>query len=119
VPAPSAFPDEAFCYLTTTGRRTRRPHTIEIWFAVDRETVYLMAGGRDSSDWVRNVLVHAEVSLRIQNHEWDARARVVEPDSEEDTRVRPMLRDKYADTEDDLVSWARTALPVALEGFVP
>jgi hypothetical protein len=26
---------EAFCYLTTTGRRTGRAHTIEIWFALD------------------------------------------------------------------------------------
>jgi hypothetical protein len=24
---------QAFCYLTTTGRVSGRPHTIEIWFA--------------------------------------------------------------------------------------
>jgi len=26
---------EAFCYLTTTGRRTGRLHTIEMWFALE------------------------------------------------------------------------------------
>ena len=47
--SPSAYADEEFCYLTTTGRRTGRPHTIEIWFAVDRGVVYMMAGGRERS----------------------------------------------------------------------
>ena len=116
--SPSAFADESFCYLTTTGRHTGRLHTIEIWFAFDHGVVYLMAGGRDRSDWVRNVLAHADVTLRIGTQEWNARARVVEPDGEEDSRVRRLLRGKYASTADDLVSWARTALPVALEQLV-
>ena len=117
-PTPSAYADESFCYLTTTGRRTGNLHTIEIWFAVDSDIVFMMAGGRDRSDWVRNVLVHADVTLRIGTHEWDARARVVEPGSEEDALARRLLRAKYASTADDLVSWARTALPVAIEQFV-
>jgi deazaflavin-dependent oxidoreductase (nitroreductase family) len=116
-PQPVDHADEAFAYLTTTGRRSGRPHTIEIWFAVDGDVIYLMAGGRDRSDWVRNVLVHQGVELRIGTHEWEGRARVVEPDTEEDARVRPLLRDKYADAEDDLVSWGRTALPVAVEAL--
>lgn len=110
-----AFATEPFCYLTTTGRRTGRPHTIEIWFAVDRASVYVMAGGRETSDWVRNLIAAPSVQLRIRDQQWDATARIVDPDTDEDARVRPLLRDKYAAREDDLVSWARTALPVALE----
>jgi hypothetical protein len=52
--------------------------------------------------------------VRIRDREWDADARLVEADTEEDARVRPLLRDKYADASDDLVGWARRALPVAL-----
>jgi len=114
-PAPSTYADEEFCYLTTTGRRTGQPHTIEIWFAVDRGVVYMMAGGRDTSDWVRNLIAQPEVRLQIGDHDWNARARVVDGGTEEDTRVRPLLRDKYANASDDLVTWARTALPIALE----
>jgi len=44
-----------FCYLTTTGRISGNPHRIEIWFALFEETVYLMAGDRDRSDWIRNL----------------------------------------------------------------
>jgi len=114
-PDVTAAADEEFCYLTTTGRRTGQPHTIEIWFAVDRGIVYMMAGGRDTSDWVRNLVAHPMVRLQVGEQDWDARARLVDAGTDEDTRVRPLLRDKYASTDDDLVSWARTALPVALE----
>ncbi len=37
--------DEQFCYLTTTGRKTGRPHTIEIWFGFANDTFYLLSGG--------------------------------------------------------------------------
>jgi deazaflavin-dependent oxidoreductase (nitroreductase family) len=114
-PAPDAFADEDFAYLTTTGRRTGHPHTIEIWFGVDRGIVYLMAGGRTRSDWVQNLIANPDVALQIAEHDWAARARLVEADTEEDARVRPLLREKYASSSDDLVGWARTALPVALE----
>jgi deazaflavin-dependent oxidoreductase (nitroreductase family) len=109
-----ALADDPFAYLTTTGRRTGEPHTIEIWFGIERGVVYLMSGGRDRSDWVRNLIANPQVKVRIRDHEWDAEARLVQPGTEEDARVRPLLRDKYAGPGDDLVGWARDALPVAL-----
>jgi deazaflavin-dependent oxidoreductase (nitroreductase family) len=68
-----------FCYLTTTGRVSGRPHTIEIWFALRDRTLYLLSGGRDRSDWVRNLLAHPEVTVRIGRRDAPtlaARARV-------------------------------------------
>lgn len=50
---PADLADEDFCYVTTTGRRSRAPHTIEIWFAVADDAVYLLSGGGDRADWVR------------------------------------------------------------------
>ena len=57
--------DEPFCYITTTGRVTGRPHPVEIWFALDGATLYLLSGGGRRSDWVRNLERHSEVSVRI------------------------------------------------------
>jgi deazaflavin-dependent oxidoreductase (nitroreductase family) len=113
--SPSTDASEDFCYLTTTGRRSGQPHTIEIWFAVDGGVVYMMAGGRERSDWVRNLIAMPSVRLQIGEHDWDAAARLVEAGTDEDARVRPLLREKYANASDDLVSWSRAALPVALE----
>jgi deazaflavin-dependent oxidoreductase (nitroreductase family) len=104
-----------YCYLTTTGRSSGNPHTIEIWFARDGDRVYLLAGGGDQSDWVRNVRREPRVGLRLGSDDMICRARVVE-DPDEDALARRLLLEKYRPrTSDDLTEWARTALPVVVE----
>jgi deazaflavin-dependent oxidoreductase (nitroreductase family) len=108
--------DLDFCYLTSTGRVSNTPHRIEIWFAMHEETVYLMSGGRDRSDWVRNLMVNPEVTLEIGDRKRTTRARVVEPDTEEDALARRLLVEKYTGRGGgDLTSWGRTSLPVAID----
>jgi deazaflavin-dependent oxidoreductase (nitroreductase family) len=107
--------DESFCYLTTTGRNTGGAHTIEIWFAVYGDSVYLLSGGRERADWVRNILRTPEVTVRISNREFRGRGRIVtEPD--EDRRARGLVADKYQPSYGgDLSTWRRGALPVAID----
>ena len=107
--------DEDFCYLTTTGRNSGRPHTIEIWFALDGHTVYMLSGGRDKADWVKNVMHHPEVQLRIANAVFNGQARLVNY-TEEDALARKIVYDKYTPRDsDDLSDWSRTSLPVAVD----
>ena len=104
-----------FAYLTTSGRITGAPHEIEIWFALEGETVYLLSGGGDRSDWVRNIMVSPSVSLRIGDVKVSTRARVVDAGSEEDALARRLLVDKYtARDRSDLSEWGRTSLPIAV-----
>lgn len=104
-----------YCYVTTTGRVTGTPHRIEIWFALHDETVYLLAGGGDRSDWVRNVMVSPDVVVELGDRRRTTRAHVVDPGTEEDARARRLLFDKYsARDHTDLAEWAATALPVAI-----
>jgi deazaflavin-dependent oxidoreductase (nitroreductase family) len=108
---------EQFCYLTTTGRRSGQPHTIEIWFALDEEgaTAYLLSGGRDRSDWVRNLRQDPSVRLRIGADEFAARARVV-TDPAEDALARDLVAGKYQPAyAGDLSGWRRDSLPVAVD----
>lgn len=106
--------DELFCYLTTTGRRSGRPHTIEIWFGRHDDTIYLMAGGRDRSDWVRNVKAQPAVSVRIGDVTRAATGRALEAGSDEDALARRLLLEKYQ-KGDELAHWGEVALPVALD----
>ena len=46
---------EQFCYLTTTGRVSGLPREIEIWFGISGSTLYMLSGGREQSDWVKNI----------------------------------------------------------------
>jgi len=106
----------AFCYLTTTGRRTGRPHTIEIWFVVVGPTAYLMAGGRDRADWVRNLMADPAVTLRVGEESWPGRGRVVEEGTGEDAEARRLMLLKYSTPgTGDLDSWGRSALVVAID----
>jgi deazaflavin-dependent oxidoreductase (nitroreductase family) len=104
-----------FCYLTTTGRVSGKPHRIEIWFVLADETVYLMAGDRDRSDWVRNLMASPDVELEIGGRKRATRARVVDDDDEEDGLARRLMLEKYAPRNGDLSTWGRTALVVAVE----
>jgi deazaflavin-dependent oxidoreductase (nitroreductase family) len=105
-----------FCYLTTTGRITGSPHRIEIWFAMADQTVYLMAGDRDRSDWVRNLMISPDVVLEIGDRKRSTRARVVDESSDEDAAVRRLMLEKYGDRDGgDLSTWGRTALVVAID----
>ena len=108
--------NEAFCYLTTTGRVSGRPHEIEIWFAVSGITVYFMSGGGDRSDWVKNLRHDPQVTVRIGGIVFSGTAREVR-DSAEDALARRLLADKYGEYENDgqPTEWARTALPIAVD----
>jgi deazaflavin-dependent oxidoreductase (nitroreductase family) len=106
---------EDYCYLTTTGRTSGQPREIEIWFGLDGSTLYILSGGRDRSDWVKNLVREPGVSVRIAETVARGRARIVD-DEGEDGRARRMLFDKYSGRYGgDLTNWRKTALPVAVD----
>ena len=107
--------DDDFCYLTTTGRVTGKPHTIEIWFAAEGTTIYLLSGGRDRADWVKNALRMPRVDVRLRDQHFSGHARLVE-DMEEDRRAREIVVAKYQPRHgEELGSWGRTSLPLAID----
>lgn len=112
---PDGWAGEPYLYLTTTGRRTGRPHRIEMWFAVHTGRLYLLAGGRERADWVRNLQADPRVTLELGGETRVGAARVLEAGTAEDRLARELLLAKYGPTEDDLDEWGRTALPVVIE----
>lgn len=109
--------DEDMCYLTTTGRKTGKPHEIEIWFGIRAGRLYLLSGGGDDADWVKNLKRSPGVKVRINTRIAAGTARVVRPNTKEDTAARELLDRKYMGWREGkkLSSWARGALPVAIE----
>ena len=92
---------------------TGRPHEIEIWFALEGETLYMLSDSH-GSDWVKNLRRTPEVTLRISGETLDGRARVVD-DEREDELARRLLVEKYEPGYGSLADWRRTALPVAVD----
>jgi deazaflavin-dependent oxidoreductase (nitroreductase family) len=107
--------DEDYCYLTTTGRVSGEPREIEVWFGLDGRTLYMLSGGRDRSNWVKNLIREPRVRVRIADRTWEGRARVVD-DPDEDARARELLVGKYARRYGgDLANWREGALPIAVD----
>jgi len=111
-----AFAGEDFLYLSTTGRITGTHHRIEIWFGLSGQTAYLLSGGGNRSDWVRNLRANPSVRVRIGDREWTGVARVLGPGTDEDALARRLLFEKYGGSgSGDLTTWRDSALPVALD----
>lgn len=107
---------EDYCYITTAGRLTGRPHTVEIWFALAGATAYVLAGGRHDADFVRNAKKQPDVQVRIGERTFDARARVVDDATDEDALARRLVLAKYTPGyAGDLSEWGREALVVAFD----
>jgi deazaflavin-dependent oxidoreductase (nitroreductase family) len=105
--------NEPFAYLTTTGRRSGRPHRIEIWFAIADGCLYLLSGGRDRADWVRNLRVNPQVAVELGGTSHAGTARILQAGTPEDARARALLVEKYR-AGNNLEEWGRTALPVVI-----
>jgi deazaflavin-dependent oxidoreductase (nitroreductase family) len=104
-----------YCYLTTVGRVSGNAHQIEIWFALRDGILYLLSGGRDDSDWVKNLRANADVRVRLGSETRTALARMVTR-SDEDALARRLLVEKYRSRySGEIDGWGRRSLPVAVE----
>lgn len=91
---PDGLAEEDYCYLTTTGRVTGRPHEIEVWFALEGFTLYMLSGGGDGADWVKNIRRTPETPVTIDGSTFGGRGCLVDG-AEEDGLARRLLFEQY------------------------
>jgi deazaflavin-dependent oxidoreductase (nitroreductase family) len=114
---PEEFARRSLCYLTTTGRVSGNPHEIEIWFAARNGKIYILSGGRDRSDWVKNIAKTPTVRVRFDDQIFTGVGRIVAADEPDDRLARESLIAKYYGWHEGqpLNNWATTSLPVAIQ----
>jgi len=83
---------EKFIYLTTTGRKTGKPHTVELWFAFAGGKLYLSHEG-ENTDWMRNLARRDEVSVRVGTVTSKAKAQTAKGNARE--HGKRALYEKY------------------------
>jgi deazaflavin-dependent oxidoreductase (nitroreductase family) len=108
IPELAALPHERVLYLTTVGRKSGKLRTIEIWFVVYQERIYLIAEHGLKAQWVRNIQANPEVTLQIAQHRFRARGRILDDarDRQEWQAVADLARRRYG--------WGE-GLPVAFD----
>ncbi len=62
--------------LTTIGRKTQQPHTVELWFAYHQGAIYLL--GHAESHWMRNLARNPHITLEIDDASFEGTAQVVD-----------------------------------------
>jgi deazaflavin-dependent oxidoreductase (nitroreductase family) len=85
-----------YLYLTTIGRRSGEPRTIEIWFT-EHEGRYYVIAEYATSNWVENIRADAAVRVRVGEAEFKAVARVIDATSEPElhARIQQLSENKY------------------------
>jgi deazaflavin-dependent oxidoreductase (nitroreductase family) len=86
--------DQKFIHLTAVGRSTGKPHTVELWFAINGARVYLSHEGK-WTDWMKNVRKNGEVSFEIGGRHFVGYARWLEDHMEEAWAGKLALYEKY------------------------
>ena len=85
--------NEKLIHVTTLGRTTKKPHTVELWFAAKRSRVYLSHEGEET-DWMKNIRKHGDVSFEIGGRHFTGRTRLLDND-EEAWEGKVALYEKY------------------------
>ncbi len=109
-------PKLPYAYLTTTGRKTRKPRRIEIWFGAKRKdarTIYMISLEGERSHWVRNAYAAPNVKIEIGRKTLRAVAR--RGSAQEQAPVRKLMRAKYQDSDYDIEQWAKKGLLMAFD----
>jgi deazaflavin-dependent oxidoreductase (nitroreductase family) len=102
---------ERLIHLTTTGRKTGKLHTVELWFAIGEGKIYLSHEGEET-DWMKNIRYNNRVSFVIGRREFIGTARYLRDGTSEAERAKVALYEKYygkasKETIDDWFSLSR------------
>ena len=81
-------------HVTTLGRTTTKAHVVELWFAVNRDRVFLSHEGKET-DWMKNIRKHGDVSFEIGGRHFTGTARLLGKNSEEAWEGKVALYEKY------------------------
>jgi deazaflavin-dependent oxidoreductase (nitroreductase family) len=85
---------QKFIHLTTIGRKTGRPHTVELWFAASDGKAYLSHEGKET-DWMKNIKQNGEVSFEIGGKSFTGKGHYVEDHTDEAWSAKKALYEKY------------------------
>lgn len=88
---------EQFLYLTTTGRKTGKPHKIEIWFVARDGKYYLVSEHGDRSHWVQNLRSDSKISFSVGKAAYRGRGRAIDRKREPElaAKIAALMEAKY------------------------
>ncbi len=71
-----------FLYLTTIGRKSGKPHEIEIWYVPHGNCYYLISGGGEEAHWVKNIQINPQIAYWVQGQTYQGTGRTIDRTAE-------------------------------------
>jgi hypothetical protein len=99
----SRVADKKYIYLTTRGRKTGNPHTVELWFAVAGKKIYLSHEGA-YTDWMKNILVDGRVEFKIGKIHAIGNARIAEGGEVFELGKHALYLKYYGEADEDTIN---------------
>ena len=109
-----------FIHLTSTGRKTGKPHTVELWFAVNDGRVYLSHEGEET-DWMRNIKKNPKVIFEIGKKDFTGAARYLNDLENEAWTAKVALYEKYYGkaSKETIEDWFSLSKLILVDGVRP
>ncbi len=98
MPFPDNHTDVKIGSITTTGRRTGRSHTVNMWFYVEDGVTYFICGDCPHSDWYANVLANRRLVFHVGDDSFQGTVQRLD-DPAERRRIGERMRKKYGPFE--------------------
>lgn len=110
----SSVADEKYIYLTTIGRKTGNPHTVELWFAVAIGNIYLSHEGA-YTDWMKNILTDDTVGFTIGHRRYKGKAHIYRDGAPFEIGKHALYLKYYGEASDDVVDdWFSESTVIAV-----
>lgn len=88
-----------YLYLTTIGRKSGKPHEIEIWFVEHEGNYYLVSEHYERSHWVLNIQANPQISFRVGDQTFEGVGRVISSENEIAPAISAKMDAKYGWSE--------------------
>jgi deazaflavin-dependent oxidoreductase (nitroreductase family) len=104
----SENPESQYLYLTTVGRKSGKPHQIEIWFVKNADCYYMVGEDPANSDWIKNIRHNSAVIFSIGSRDASAiegRGRMIDAAAEPEltAAISALMDAKYQWSDGQIV----------------
>jgi len=90
-----ALKKASYIDLTTRGRKSGEPRTVELSFALRGDEIFCLAGSGGRVHWYRNLLAHPEVVVKAGKLRVKGKAEPAEKSKEAVGEILELFREKY------------------------
>ena len=94
--------DAKYIYLTTIGRKTGKPHKVELWFAYAASKIYLSHEG-ERTDWMKNLTKNRIVEVKIASLRFNASAKILKVGHARDIGSKALYEKYYKPAKKEVI----------------